>query len=683
MFKNWKMSVSVTIIIAIVSAISMGLIFFSANQSMSSILIEHVENNMYTSLAAKTHSINEYITNAEKCLQAFSRAGELKDFLKDTSNKEKQKVAQEYTSLFYNDLEGWEGLYLDDWKSEVYTHSNPPVVGMIMRTGDGLKLLQDSILAEAGGVYNTGIMQSPASGQLIISMYAPIYDNGKPLGFVGGAIQASGLRKQFEAVDTYGFTNVSCTLINLKNNLYIFDDKEDLINTEVADSNLLGIMARIRDGGESQGHASYTDEDGEECFSVFASIPDKGWALVIQGSRDEIYSSIYKSANILAVLCIVGFLLIALVSWGFISYNMKPLKKVIKKVDKVKALDLSKDDTIYRYVGMKSEVGQIATAVDSLTKTFREMFNTLNECSVSLDGSMKVMSVTSRDLMDSVENNMATTQKLSSGIASTNASIDSVTREVERISQIVAGIQSSVKDGNGKSEILIKTADTMSRTAEETLKDNRRKIETTQEDIEKAIKNLQSLVRINEVSKQILDIISQTNLLSLNASIEAARAGEAGRGFAVVAGEIGNLAVDSSKMVNEIQELCQEANKSIGSVKECFGDIISFMEKDVSERFQTFADMAKEYENAVYDIRRAMENINGTSVQFNECIAGIKSQVEQVSVAANDNAQGVEDIIGKNNQTSGTADTIVEIVRENQMNAEAIKKLLDKFSNKA
>ena len=679
MFKNCKMSLSVTVIIALVSVVSVGLIFFSANQSMSAILIEHVENNMYTSLAAKTHIINEYINNAEKCLQAFSRAGELKDFLKDTSDKEKQKIAQEYTSLFYNDLYGWEGLYLDDWKSEVYTHSNPPVVGMIMRTGDGLKLLQDSILAAESGVYNTGVMQSPASGQLIISMYAPIYDNGKPLGFVGGAVQAAGLREQFNAAGTYGFSEVSCTLINLKNNLYIFDDNEDLINTEITDGNILDIMARIREG-ESQGHVTYTGEDGEAYFSVFTSIPERGWALIIRDSRDEMYSSIYKSARILAILCIAGFLMIALVSWVIIGYNMKPIKKVIKKIDKVKSLDLSEDNMIYRYVGTKSEVGQIATAVDSLVKTFREMVNTLNECSASLDGSMNIMNVTSKDLMDSVENNMATTQKLSSGIISTNASIDSVTQEVERINQILSGIQTSVKDGNGKSEILIKTADTMSRAAEETLKDNQRKIETTQADIEKAIMNLQSLVKINDVSKQILEIMGQTNLLSLNAAIEAARAGDAGRGFAVVAGEIGNLAVDSSKMVNEIQELCKEANTSIGNVKECFEDIIDFMERDVSGKFQTFAEMAREYENAVYDIRKAMENINGTSVQFNECIAGIKNQVKQVSIASNDNAQGVEDIINKNNQTSETADTIVELAHENQVNAEAIKKLLDKFS---
>lgn len=679
MFKNRKLSFVIAVVVAVVSAAAMGIVFIMSNNSASKILIENAESNMKTSIDSKAQIIDEYISNAETTLLTFSKSGELKNFYMDTSNTVNQKIAQQYNSAFYECIPNWEGIYSDDWTTKVLTHSTEAVVGMVTREGDALKQLQDSMLAAKSGVYNTGIMKSPATEQLIISMYCPIYDGDKPIGIAGGAVMAAGLKDLLDATKIEGFDNASYSLINVEKGLYIFDANEELIFTEIEDPSLMEVMTKIKDGGEETGQVSYKGEDGIDYFSVFKSLPERGWALVIRDTKDEIYQDVYASRTRLAIFCVLGFVLIVLVSWLVIRLNMKALASVVRKVNKVKNLDLTRDTSIEKYVGRKSEVGQIATAVDSLTKTFRAMVRTLTECSASLAGSTDTMSTTSRDLLDSIENNAATTEQLSASIISTNSSIDAVSEEIDKITTIVSDIDVSVKNGNDKSGVLIKTANKMNTMAGETLIHNRSKIESTKSNIEEAMLNLQSLVKINEMATQILDITSQTNLLSLNASIEAARAGEAGRGFAVVAGEIGSLAESSSKTVNEIQTICEEANKSIASVRECFEDIIAFMEGDVSDKFQEFADMAKEYKDAVKDIRTAIGDIDSTSSQFMDCVTSIKEQVQRVNVASNDNAKGVEDIIVKNSETTITADTIITIAGENQTNADAIKEIIDKF----
>lgn len=565
-----------------------------------------------------------------------------------------------------------------NWETETLTHSNTSAIGLVLREGDSLKQLHENLTATKGGIFNMGILKSPASGQIIISMYVPIFDGDSPLGFVGGAIQTDGLAQQLNSVSTHGIENTTYSLINVDQKQYIFDDNPDLILTEIQDTSLLDIISTI-DSGQETGQVTYNGEDGKKYFSVFKSLPHRGWALVIRNDKDELYKPVYKSQLILGIICGLAFLLITVMSGVMINVNLKPLKKVIRKIEKIEALDLSEDDLIKGYIGYGSEVGKLATAVDSLTVTFRKMLSTLNECSESLVGSSETMRTVSNNLMGSVENNSTTTAELSASILNTNSSIETVTGEVEKIHDIVEDISDSVQDGSKKSDTLIQTANTMSKTASDTLGNNTKKVEETKKNIEIAMANLQSLVKINEMATQILDITNQTNLLSLNASIEAARAGAAGRGFAVVAGEIGSLAENSSETVNQIQALCVDANKSIESIKVCFEDIIAFMETDVSGKFQEFATMAGQYETVVNDIREVIQNIHNKTSVFSESATNIREQINNVRIASNDNEQGVDDIIVKNDLTTQTAESIIKIADLNQSNVEAIKEILDMF----
>ena len=187
-------------------------------------------------------------------------------------------------------------------------------------------------------------------------------------------------------------------------------------------------------------------------------------------------------------------------------------------------------------------------------------------------------------------------------------------------------------------------------------------------------------MRIDEMASQILDITSQTNLLSLNASIEAARAGDAGKGFAVVAGEIGKLAADSSETATQIQEICTETRNNISHVQACFDQVILFLQRDIQTQFTEFANATNDYYSSISEMQRIISDIAEASGIFADTVQNIQSQIREVSSAPGAQGMKSQDILDKARQTEETAQAMAGIVSKNKENANAISGIVERFT---
>ena len=363
--KNRKMSTIITWAILVVITTCIALLYFLANKSMTQLMKKSEMEALHNSLNVETSIIQEYIYHQEDLLIAFANESEVIDFLKDPTNEEKRIVAQQHTESYYGRLDNWEGLYIGEWNTHVIAHSDENVVGMTTREGESLKELQDAML-ERGGLYDAGIIVSPASGKLILSLYCPVYDyDGKTiLGYVGGGPYVQELKVLLAPAEKQG---ASYYMINVEESICLFAQDESLMATQIEDEMLLSVIAEInKDDSKLAGDIEYYDAKAGASIAAYQYISDYGWAVVSCNSEANIYADINKSMIVLAYICLATVVIIVMLCWLVIRLSTRPLKHVENAIVQLEAMNLKKDPMLDKYIGGKSEVGKIATAIDSL-----------------------------------------------------------------------------------------------------------------------------------------------------------------------------------------------------------------------------------------------------------------------------------------------------------------------------
>jgi methyl-accepting chemotaxis protein len=267
-----------------------------------------------------------------------------------------------------------------------------------------------------------------------------------------------------------------------------------------------------------------------------------------------------------------------------------PIRLVVQALAALAAGDLTK--TVE--VKSKDEIGEMITALNTMTANLR---NTLKEVASASDNVASGSHAMS-----------ATAQQLSQGSAEQAASAEETTSSME---EMASSIQQNADNAHQTNRIASKAA------------------EDAKAGGEAVVQTVAAMKEVAEKISIIEEIARKTDLLALNAAVEAARAGEHGKGFAVVASEVRKLAERSQSAAAEISRLTAEGV----TVAEGAGDLLTRLVPDIRKT----AELVRE-------IAAASAEQNTGAAQVNKAIQQLDQVIQQNASASEEMASTAEEL---------------------------------------
>lgn len=645
--RNKKLAIRIGIITTIIILGGMILLWMVVSANAVSMVKNDITNQMTDAVESRAAIINEYVSSAEEYMSAFALASEVRDLLLSPDDPVLLERAQKYTEDFADVKGVFEGLYIATTDTHVLTHTSVDAIGMTTRSGDSLKTFQDTILSKQE-LTNLGIMKSPGTGSMILSMYCPVFESGRCIGYVGAGVYASHLMDSLLDLDMKGLPNSAYVFLNIDTGVYLYHEDDALLNTETTDTGYLEIIQNIRADGDTQASTySYQDENGVRQMVAYKYLKNRGWVFMVRDSIAEVYAAVTDVRILVGVLCAATAAVVILITLLTLRREGKDLMVVERAINRLGDLNLSADRELEPFYGRSDEIGMIAKTTHRVCKCLRKTIDDMGRILGEMANGNLVVDVTVNEsyYIGDFKALSASLQSIHANLVSIICDISKVAHQVESSAERVSsGAQALAKgtmeqaasvDGLMTNVTAITTqihASTVRCGNASELVDRANgyaaEADTKMEQLIVATRNInQSSAQINTLIKTIEDIAFQTNILALNASVEATRAGSAGKGFSVVADEVRSLAAKSAEVAQNTDDFITQSIQSAKTGTESTDQAVCAM--------QVISD-------CIQSIKSLMDEVAAASVQQSEMILLVENGIKEISMVVSDNSTDAE-----------------------------------------